>query len=65
MKNKKVCPKCNSTDIVKVPGNLGNKIQVGWTLLSTVEVRRYVCCECGYSEEWIPKGDIQILKEKL
>ena len=26
MKNEKRCPKCNSTDIIKVPDNLCNKI---------------------------------------
>ena len=23
MKNRKICPKCNSTDIIKVPGKAG------------------------------------------
>mgnify|MGYP000125665481 CR=1 FL=1 len=32
MKNRKICPKCNSTDIIKVPGKagaygVGNNIQ--------------------------------------
>ena len=29
-----------------------------------VLVHRYVCCACGYSEEWIDKEDIPRLKEK-
>lgn len=69
MKNRNVCPKCNSTDIILVPGKAGaygagNNIQVGWSNLSAVLVNRYVCCECGYSEEWINKEDIAALKKK-
>lgn len=69
MKNGKICPKCNSTDIIKIPGKagaygVGNNIQVGWSNFSAVLVHRYVCCSCGYSEEWIDKEDISRLKEK-
>ena len=69
MKNRKICPKCNSTDIIKVPGKagaygVGNNIQTGWSNFSAVLVHRYVCCACGYSEEWIDKEDIPRLKEK-
>lgn len=69
MKIKKQCPKCGGLGIVTVPGKVGaygsgNNIQVGWTNLSAVLVNRYVCCDCGYSEEWIDKEDIQILKKK-
>ena len=69
MKNTKVCPMCNSTVIIKVRGNAGaygsgNNIPTGWTILSAVLVHRYVCCACGYSEEWLDKEDLQKLKEK-
>ena len=33
-------------------------------IFSAVLVHRYVCCACGYSEEWIDKEDIRRLKEK-
>ena len=69
MKTKRICPKCNSTDILMVPGKagaygVGNNIQVGWSNFSAVLVNRYVCCDCGYSEEWIDKEDIAALKKK-
>ena len=69
MKNKRICPKCNSTDILLVPGKAGaygsgNSIQTGMTIFSAVLVHRYICCSCGYSEEWIDKEDIQKLKKK-
>lgn len=69
MKMNKTCPKCGCSDILMVPGEAGaygagNIIQVGWTNLSAVLVNRYVCCDCGYAEEWIDKEDIQKLKKK-
>lgn len=67
MKNNKICSKCNSNDIIRVNGNIGaygmgNNISTGLTIRSTVKVHRYVCCNCGYSEEWIDKEDIATLK---
>lgn len=69
MKRTKVCPKCASTDIIRVEGKAGaygsgNNIPVGLTIFSAVLVHRYVCCTCGFSEEWIDRGDIQELKKK-
>lgn len=69
MKRTRVCPKCSSTDIIRVEGKAGayssgNNIPVGMTIFSAVLVHRYVCCDCGYSEEWIDKEDIQELKRK-
>ena len=69
MKNRRICPKCNSTDILLIPGKAGaygsgNNIQTGMTIFSAVLVHRYICCTCGYSEEWIDKEDIQKLKKK-
>lgn len=69
MKNTNTCPKCQSKDILIIPGNAGaygsgNNIQVGWSNLSAILVNRYVCCNCGYSEEWIDKEDVSKLKKK-
>lgn len=69
MKNTNICPKCQSKDILHIPGNAGaygsgNNIQLGWSNFSAVLVNRYVCCTCGYSEEWIDKKDISKLKKK-
>lgn len=69
MKNTHTCPKCNGTDIMKIKGKAGaygsgNNIEVGLTVFSAVLVHRYVCCDCGYSEEWIDREDIQKLKKK-
>ena len=68
MKNKKLCPKCGSNDIIRFDGytgsyGAGNNVMVGATIFSAVNVNRYVCCRCGYSEEWIDEEDLQKLKE--
>ena len=67
MKNRKICPKCNSTDLIRVPGKagaygVGNNIMVGATIFSAINVNRYVCCTCGFSEEWIDKSDLEKLQ---
>ena len=36
-------------------GAVGNLVAAG--LLSHVVVSRFVCCGCGYSEEWIESAD--------
>ncbi len=69
MKNTGVCPKCGGREILRVKGKAGaygsgNNIPVGWTNFSAVLVHRYVCCGCGYSEEWIDRKDIMALKAK-
>ena len=54
MKNTKSCPKCGSTDIVRIPDNpnrhaSGNNIYTStYTLFGKIPVIRYVCCSCGY-----------------
>jgi len=66
-----LCPKCNSGDILRIPGErgaygAGNNIMTGMTVFSAVKVTRYLCCECGYSEEWIDnKEDIKKLRNKF
>lgn len=67
MKNIKICPKCNSIDIVRIDGHAGaygsgNNIMLGATIFSAVKVNRYICCSCGYSEEWIDKEDLETVR---
>ena len=68
MKNTRMCPKCGSSDIVVVDGyagayGTGNNIMTGMSIFSAVNVNRYICCSCGFTEEWIDKGDIEKVKE--
>ena len=67
MKNTKVCPKCGGTDIVRIDGSVGaygagNNVMVGASIFSAVNVNRYVCCSCGFTEEWIDEQDIEKIK---
>lgn len=68
MKNTRRCPKCNSGDIVRIDGHAGayasgNNIMLGATIFSAVNVNRYICCSCGYTEEWIDREDIEKVKD--
>ena len=67
MKNTKVCPKCGKSDIVRIDGyagayGSGNNVMVGASIFSAVNVNRYICCTCGYTEEWIDTEDIEKIK---
>lgn len=67
MKNTRVCPKCGSDDIRIMDGSCGmygsgNNICLGTTLFSAVMVNRYICCSCGFTEEWIDEKDLDKLK---
>jgi len=70
MKNTQTCSKCNSKNILRIPGKAGlygagNNIMTGMSIFSAVKITRYLCCECGYSEEWIDdKKDIDQLINK-
>ena len=64
MKNNKMCPKCQSTNIIRIDGfvgahGVGNNVMLGATIFSAVNVNRYICCHCGFTEEWIDKEDIE------
>ena len=72
MKNSKTCIKCGGNNIVMIKndghpdGTYGNNIQCRATVLSgVVFVERYICCDCGYTEEWIDRSDMaSILNSK-
>lgn len=55
------CPKCGSSAVVRIPDNprryaSGNNIYTSTiTLIGKIPVIRYVCCDCGYVEDWVEK----------
>ena len=68
MKNTKICPKCQSNEIVRIDGyagpyGSGNNVLTGATIFSAVDVNRYICCSCGYTEEWIDADDIDKIRK--
>ena len=67
MKITKICPKCQSSNIIRIDGysgayGSGNNVITGSTIFSAVNVNRYICGSCGYSEEWIDQKDIEKVK---
>ncbi len=64
MKNSRICPKCGGSNIARIDGyagayGTGNNIMIGYTIFSAVNVNRYICCYCGFTEEWIDTEDIK------
>ena len=56
MKNVNKCTKCGSIEVLRVKGQSqgygpGNNLQL--SLFSQVLVSKYVCCTCGFIEDWI------------
>ncbi len=55
MKTSHICPKCNSTAIVKFEGTPYSQSSIGainkWGMASAV-IDRYFCTDCGYTEEY-------------
>lgn len=67
MKHTRKCPKCGGSDILIVDGyagayGSGNNIMTGGTIFSAVGVDRYICCSCGFTEEWIDTDKIGKIK---
>ena len=65
MKNTKCCPKCGSKEIVHFDGQTGNyrtENVVHTGLISSARIDRYICCNCGFSEEWVDLNDMYLIK---
>jgi ribosomal protein S27AE len=60
MRNSKLCPKCRSADIIRIPINRTSPyafVRTRLTIFGAVKLSRYVCGSCGYSEEWVDRPD--------
>ena len=60
MKNTGRCPKCGSMDVLAVEPGLYNSFPVGFFTNATIQ--RYVCPDCGYTEEWIAQESLEALR---
>lgn len=63
MNRTRICPKCGSNEIYVIDGytgpyGSGNNVMIGATVFSAVKVNRYICCTCGFTEEWINREDL-------
>ncbi len=54
------CPKCQSRDVVEVTGSTMNTYQkiplTKWSMKHAV-LDRYICTDCGYTEEFVQLSD--------
>ena len=59
MKNSRRCSKCGGSDIVRIPDRRGrcasgnNIYTSNFENFGKIPVIRYVCCSCGYVENWV------------
>ena len=63
MNRTRICPKCGSNEIYVIDGytgpyGSGNNVMIGATVFSAVKVNRYICCTCGFTDEWINREDL-------
>ena len=71
MKNSGRCSKCGSGRIARIPDNgryaNGNNIYLksAVVLADRIPLIKYICCECGYVEEWVEsRADLAIIEER-
>ena len=68
MKHSHHCPKCDSSNILRIKGGdiwIGQVNYIPSSSLKKILVTRYLCGSCGFSEEWVDdnKG-LEKLKKK-
>lgn len=66
MKHSNICPKCGSKEVICISesamgDDTGNNIYCGF--FTVARVNRYICCDCGFTEEWVNKNDIHKIRE--
>jgi len=61
------CGKCAGGELFAIPATPAehSHIVVGERLMRNIYIRRYVCTDCGYVEEWLRDAqDLKTLKEE-
>ena len=63
-----MCPKCDSSDILRIKGGsawTGYQNFIRASSIKMIPVTRYLCGNCGFSEEWVEdeKGLEQLRKK--
>ena len=67
-----ICPKCKSYAVVKVqlgkvvPDNsyYTKVIKSDGFIPKLAVAERYICCDCGYTEEYFKQEDLREIKQK-
>ena len=64
MKNSKLCPKCGSNRVLLArESEMSQRNILPMGMFDYVEVDRWVCCGCGYSEEWVNETELDLLEQ--
>ncbi len=63
MKNRGVCRKCKSHDIIRIDAKLEGGTVIYLGLMDSVALSRFICGNCGFTEEWL-EGEEEIDKLK-
>ena len=67
MKQSKTCPKCGSEEVIAITEatdnfrDNGNHIYTG--LFSYASLWRYICCHCGYTEQYVHMSEIEKIRK--
>jgi len=66
MKNSNRCIKCSSEAIVVLDNSMGQQFTpIRISGFAVAKTARFICCDCGYMEEWIiNEKDLKKLKKK-
>lgn len=58
MKNSHQCPKCLSHSVIRLAATkLSNRITLDSWGVTSAGLDRYICYQCGFTEEWIQIDD--------
>ena len=72
MKNSGRWQKCGSGQIARIPDN--SRYDKGYNiylksaviLADRIPLIKYICCECGYAEEWVEsRGDLAKIEDRF
>ena len=67
MKTSKMCPKCQSTNIVMHEGYASDMNEgvgiIRVKPINYVPLDKYICCSCGYTEEGARQEDLAKIKD--
>ena len=54
VKNTHECPKCGTHDVIRIAATkLNNRIVLDAWGMASAGLDRYICYQCGFTEEWI------------
>lgn len=63
MKISKTCPKCASRDILEVQNSSSYTPQIVHELFKKIKSTTYICCSCGFTENWVDQKCLLKLKK--